>query len=148
MYCTNSALYEFKYLMYDVYYTFDTLRSVQEQQGAISSVIAGSSKTSDRDMIPSNAELRKCGYICSKSWSLWQKLQLFFVQRRYSHFLLLSQSSQHCLRGTWKHQMKTAIVSNFRAHIGDPGRPNLRLLTSVLDPRHKDLRFVPLSEQA
>ena len=136
--------------------TFDMLSSVVEQQQAISSVLAGSSKPSDRDMIPSSADLRKFGYVLKVLEPLAQATTLLCSEK-----VLTLSIVQPVLTALLRRHLetsdddprlildlKTTIASNLKAHISDPDRRNLRLLASVLDPRHKDLRFLPSSERA
>ena len=134
--------------------TFEMLSSIVEQQQAISSALAGSKKASDRDMIPSSTDLRKVGYLikvldplqhattllCSEKISTLSIVQPLVTALLRKHLETTDDDPKLVL------DLKSTIATSLRSHFSGSHQTQIRLLASVLDPRYKDLRFLPSSE--
>lgn len=135
--------------------TFEMLSSIVEQQQAISSALAGSKKASDRDMIPTSTDLRKVGYLikvldplqhattllCSEKTPTLSIVQPLVTALLRKHLETTDDDPKLVL------DLKSTIATSLRSHFSGSHQTQIRLLASVLDPRYKDLRFLPSSER-
>ena len=134
--------------------TFEMLSSIVEQQQAISSALASSKKASDRDMIPTSTDLRKVGYLikvldplqhatrllCSEKTPTLSIVQPLVTALLRKHLETTDDDPELVL------DLKSTIATSLRSHFSGSHQTQIRLLASVLDPRYKDLRFLPSSE--
>lgn len=135
--------------------TYEMLKRVIEQQAAISAVLLGSKKVSDRDLMLTSSELTRIECIlkvlqplsvvtttlCEEktpSASIVQPLIASLVKKH----LLVTEIDPRIVS-----DLKATIVRVIEERFSNSDQQKLLLLCSILDPRFKSLKFLHTSER-
>ena len=134
---------------------FQMMERVMEQQAALSTVLIGSKKISDRSLILTADEITNVEYIVSVLKPFAEATEMLSVGRAPS--LSLVQPVLCALRrkalaiyetdATIIQDIKGAISQNVDAHFNNTELNQQLLVVSLLDPRFKYLKFLSRSER-